>query len=73
MCSLCCSAWVLHAATTAVGLGWCCCCHSYVQFALAVDHPHRTLVIAAVSVVFPWSTCPIVPTFKWGLVRVLIS
>src|ERR1041384_2741355 len=27
------------------------------------------LVSAAVSVVFPWSTCPIVPTFTWGLVR----
>src|SRR5712691_12049760 len=26
-------------------------------------------VIAAVSVVFPWSTCPIVPTFTCGLVR----
>src|SRR5438132_14157439 len=28
-----------------------------------------TAVIAAVSVVFPWSTCPIVPTFTCGLVR----
>src|SRR5579859_4711392 len=28
-----------------------------------------TLVIAAVSVVLPWSTCPIVPTFTCGLVR----
>src|SRR3989442_3168566 len=28
-----------------------------------------TCVIAAVSVVFPWSTCPIVPTFTCGLVR----
>src|ERR1043165_301585 len=28
-----------------------------------------TLVSAAVSVVFPWSTCPMVPTFTWGLVR----
>src|SRR6266498_4777889 len=27
------------------------------------------LVIAAVSVVFPWSTCPIVPTFTCGFVR----
>src|SRR5687768_8660911 len=26
-------------------------------------------VIAAVSVVFPWSTCPIVPTFTCGLLR----
>src|ERR687887_517460 len=29
----------------------------------------RVLVMAAVSVVLPWSTCPIVPTFTWGLVR----
>src|SRR5437867_12088940 len=29
----------------------------------------ETLVNAAVSVVLPWSTCPIVPTFTWGLVR----
>src|SRR2546427_6129230 len=28
-----------------------------------------TAVIAAVSVVFPWSTCPIVPTFTCGFVR----
>ena len=28
-----------------------------------------TVVIAAVSVVLPWSTWPIVPTFTWGLVR----
>src|SRR5689334_6390669 len=28
-----------------------------------------TFVIAAVSVVFPWSTWPIVPTFTWGFVR----
>jgi len=27
------------------------------------------LVIAAVSVVLPWSMCPIVPMFTWGLVR----
>src|SRR6266540_5592122 len=27
------------------------------------------LVIAAVSVVFPWSTCPMVPTFTCGLLR----
>jgi hypothetical protein len=26
-----------------------------------------TFVIAAVNVVFPWSMCPIVPTFKCGL------
>src|SRR5438445_11175692 len=29
----------------------------------------RTLVIAAVSVVLPWSIWPMVPTFMWGLVR----
>ena len=28
-----------------------------------------TIVIAAVNVVFPWSTCPIVPTFTCGFVR----
>src|SRR5688500_16088467 len=28
-----------------------------------------TEVIAAVSVVLPWSTCPIVPTFTCGFVR----
>ena len=28
-----------------------------------------TVVIAAVSVVLPWSTWPIVPTFTCGLVR----
>src|SRR5947209_19602655 len=28
-----------------------------------------TFVIAAVSVVFPWSTCPIVPTLTCGFVR----
>ena len=25
--------------------------------------------MAAVSVVLPWSMCPIVPTFTWGFVR----
>src|SRR5215831_11781327 len=29
----------------------------------------ETLVNAAVSVVLPWSTWPIVPTLQWGLVR----
>src|SRR5438128_11439374 len=29
----------------------------------------RAFVIAAVSVVLPWSMCPIVPTFTCGLVR----
>src|SRR5688500_10551828 len=28
-----------------------------------------TLVIAAVSVVLPWSTCPMVPMFRCGLAR----
>src|SRR5512135_1880762 len=28
----------------------------------------RMVVIAAVSVVLPWSTCPMVPTFTCGLV-----
>ena len=28
-----------------------------------------TFVSAAVSVVLPWSTCPIVPTFTCGLLR----
>jgi hypothetical protein len=32
-----------------------------------------TEVMAAVSVVLPWSTWPIVPTFTWGLVRVNFS
>src|SRR6266850_201275 len=29
----------------------------------------RTLVMAAVKVVLPWSTCPIVPMFTCGLLR----
>jgi len=29
----------------------------------------RTLVMACVRVVFPWSTWPIVPMFTWGLER----
>ena len=28
-----------------------------------------TLVMAAVSVVLPWSMCPIVPTLTWGFER----
>ena len=28
-----------------------------------------TFVMAAVNVVLPWSTCPIVPTFMWGFDR----
>src|SRR5579875_2802683 len=28
-----------------------------------------TLVMAAVSVVLPWSMCPMVPTFTWGFTR----
>jgi hypothetical protein len=34
----------------------------------ALNSP-KYFVIAAVSVVFPWSTCPIVPTFTCGFVR----
>src|SRR5215203_5184086 len=39
--------------------------------ALAWARPERAnvLVIAAVSVVLPWSTCPIVPTLTCGFVR----
>ena len=33
----------------------------------------RAFVMAAVSVVFPWSTWPIVPIFKCGFVRELMS
>src|SRR2546426_11948806 len=29
----------------------------------------KTFVMAAVKVVFPWSTCPIVPMFTCGLLR----
>jgi hypothetical protein len=29
----------------------------------------NTFVIEAVNDVFPWSMCPIVPTFTWGFVR----
>jgi hypothetical protein len=36
------------------------------MFGLCFDN---TLVIAAVSVVLPWSMCPIVPTFTCGLFR----
>src|SRR5210317_1679094 len=36
------------------------------------EPPHtseQTRVNAAVSVVLPWSTCPIVPTLTWGFER----
>src|SRR5262252_2894412 len=33
----------------------------------------NTFVIAAVSVVFPWSTCPIVRMFRCGLFRMNFS
>src|SRR5260221_7652604 len=39
---------------------------TYLLAALALA---STLVMAAVKVVFPWSTCPIVPTFTCGFVR----
>src|SRR3989440_11629617 len=38
----------------------------YLLLALALA---STLVMAAVRVVLPWSTCPIVPTFTCGFVR----
>jgi hypothetical protein len=41
--------------------------------ALVASASDSTRVIAAVSVVFPWSTWPIVPTLTWGLVRLLMS
>jgi hypothetical protein len=40
-----------------------------VGLGLAAELGASTDVIAAVSVVLPWSTWPIVPTFTWGLVR----
>jgi hypothetical protein len=39
------------------------------DFAVPPDRFASTLVIAAVSVVFPWSMWPIVPTFRCGFVR----
>src|SRR6266487_1404938 len=36
---------------------------------LALPFMPRTLVIAAVKVVLPWSTWPMVPTFTCGFVR----
>jgi hypothetical protein len=38
-------------------------------FASPPNFFESTSVIAAVSVVLPWSTCPIVPTFTCGLLR----
>src|SRR5437016_10598919 len=35
----------------------------------AIPFSDRTLVMAAVRVVLPWSMCPIVPMFTWGLFR----
>src|SRR5215470_17605341 len=35
----------------------------------AIPLSAHTFVNAAVNVVFPWSTCPIVPTFTCGFVR----
>jgi hypothetical protein len=34
----------------------------------AIAFVARALVIAEVRVVFPWATCPIVPTFTCGFV-----
>src|SRR2546423_5932787 len=39
------------------------------RIAVFVPCSARTLEIAAVSVVFPWSMCPIVPTLRCGFVR----
>src|SRR5207244_3777939 len=41
---------------------------SYVTY-VASPFSAATFVSAAVNVVLPWSTCPIVPTFTWGFVR----
>ncbi|MEA2595246.1 MAG: hypothetical protein QOF01_1715, partial [Thermomicrobiales bacterium] len=35
----------------------------------AAPRSASVFVIAAVNVVFPWSTCPIVPTLMCGFVR----
>ena len=40
---------------------------------LALPCSARTARIAAVSVVLPWSMCPIVPTLTCGLVLVKVS
>ena len=37
--------------------------------AFALPSCANTAVIAAVVVVLPWSTCPMVPMFTWGFVR----
>ena len=41
----------------------------YSRTAIALFFVCSTFVIAAVNVVFPWSMCPIVPTFTCGFVR----
>ena len=46
-----------------IGLSW-----RAVDRCEALGRPH-TLVMAAVSVVFPWSTCPMVPMLTCGLLR----
>ena len=40
---------------------------------LAKPRSARTRVMAAVSVVLPWSTCPMVPMFRCSFVRELMS
>ncbi len=40
---------------------------------LAPPSSANTFVIAAVNVVFPWSTCPIVPILQCGFVRSNLS
>src|SRR2546425_6131184 len=42
-------------------------------FAVAPPDLASTIVIAAVSVVLPWSTCPIVPMLQCGFVRANFS
>src|SRR3989442_7510874 len=41
----------------------------YSRTAIVLFFVCSTFVIAAVKVVFPWSTCPMVPTFTCGFVR----
>ena len=43
--------------------------YPYSRTAIYLFFVCSTFVIAAVNVVFPWSMCPIVPTFTCGFVR----
>lgn len=40
-----------------------------VELTIKTRKSTQTFVIAAVSVVFPWSTCPMVPTLRWGFLQ----